>query len=181
MDIPNRYLLMRRGDCRLVGRPEIFGGSVEPRQVPHRRLVDGAGVAMQYAIDHSSDLLSMTLMSPLSPYGFGGTKDAQGTPVYPDFAGSGGGTVNPEFLRLLAAEDRTDSSPATALSTMNAFYFKPPFRVSEEREQMYVTSMLSTRLGDDHYPGDMTTSPNWPTVAPGTRGSTIPWRPTIAI
>ncbi len=130
----------------------------------------GAGVAMQYAIDHCDDLLSMTLMSPLSPYGFGGTKDVEGTPVFSDFAGSGGGTVNPEFLRLLAAADRTDSSPATALSTMNAFYFKPPFRVPEEREQMYVTSMLSTRLGDDHYPGDMTTSANWPTVAPGTKG-----------
>jgi pimeloyl-ACP methyl ester carboxylesterase len=130
----------------------------------------GAGVAMQYAIDHPGDLLSLTLMSPLSPYGFGGTKDAQGTPTYPDFAGSGGGTVNPEFLRLLSEGDRSDSSPFTPLSTMNAFYFKTPFRVPPDREQLYVTSMLSTRTGDGFYPGDMTLSPNWPTVAPGTHG-----------
>jgi pimeloyl-ACP methyl ester carboxylesterase len=25
-------------------------------------------------------------------------------------------------------------------------------------------------VGDDHYPGDTTTSPNWPTVAPGVKG-----------
>lgn len=30
--------------------------------------------------------------------------------------------------------------------------------------------MLSTRVGDDNYPGDLTPSPNWPGVAPGTRG-----------
>src|SRR6187455_480597 len=28
----------------------------------------GAGILMQYAIDHGSDLLSMTFISPLSPY-----------------------------------------------------------------------------------------------------------------
>lgn len=130
----------------------------------------GAGVAMQYAIDHPANVLSLTLISPLSPFGFGGTKDAQGTPTYPDFAGSGGGTVNPEFLRLLSEGDRTDSSPFTPLSTMNAFYFKPPFRVPSEREELYITSMLSTRTGEDFYPGDVTSSPNWPTVAPGTKG-----------
>src|SRR3954451_22720053 len=62
----------------------------------------GAGVSMQYAIDHPADVLSLTLMSPLSPYGFGGTKDAQGTPTFPDFAASGGGTVNPDFLKRLS-------------------------------------------------------------------------------
>lgn len=30
--------------------------------------------------------------------------------------------------------------------------------------------MLTTRTGDDHYPGDSTVSPVWPGVAPGTRG-----------
>jgi pimeloyl-ACP methyl ester carboxylesterase len=130
----------------------------------------GAGVAMQYAIDHPAEVLSLTLMSPLSPYGFGGTKGVEGTPTYPDFAGSGGGTANPEFVRLLAEGDRSDSSPFTVLSTMNAFYFKPPFRVPPEREQLYVTSMLSTKTGEGYYPGDMTPSPNWPTVAPGPHG-----------
>ncbi len=130
----------------------------------------GAGVAMQYAMDHPGDVLSLTLISPLAPYGFGGTKDIQGTPTYPDFAGSGGGTANPDFVRLLSEGDRSDSSPVTPLNTMNAFYFKPPFRVPSEREQLYITSMLSTKIGDGFYPGDMTPSANWPAVAPGTRG-----------
>jgi pimeloyl-ACP methyl ester carboxylesterase len=30
--------------------------------------------------------------------------------------------------------------------------------------------MLSTRTGDDHYPGDSTVSEAWPGFAPGTRG-----------
>jgi hypothetical protein len=42
----------------------------------------------------------------MSPYGFGGTRDVAGTPCHADFAGSGGGTANPEFVRLLAAGDR---------------------------------------------------------------------------
>src|SRR5262245_4169902 len=30
--------------------------------------------------------------------------------------------------------------------------------------------MLTTRTGDDHYPGDSVASPAWPGLAPGTRG-----------
>jgi pimeloyl-ACP methyl ester carboxylesterase len=130
----------------------------------------GAGICMQYAIDHPADVLSLTLMSPLSPYGFGGTKDAQGTPTFPDFAASGGGTVNPDFLKRLSEGDRTEDSPTSPRSTMNTFYFKPPFRAKPEREEAFVSSMLSTRIGDGFYPGDMTSSENWPTVGPGTRG-----------
>lgn len=130
----------------------------------------GAGVAMQYAIDHGADLLSLTLESPISPYGFGGTRDEHGTPGYSDFAGSGGGTANPEYVRLVKEGDRGDESPFSGRSVLNNFYFKPPFRVSPEREEAFVTSVLKTRIGDDFYPGGMTDSPNWPNVAPGTGG-----------
>ncbi|MFZ0625930.1 MAG: alpha/beta hydrolase, partial [Acidimicrobiia bacterium] len=50
------------------------------------------------------------------------------------------------------------------------FYFKPPFRLPQEQEERYVTAMLQMAVGDDVYPGDMTTSENWPGVAPGTKG-----------
>jgi pimeloyl-ACP methyl ester carboxylesterase len=53
---------------------------------------------------------------------------------------------------------------------MNAFYFKPPFRATPEREDVFVSSLNSTRVGDGFYPGDMTLSDNWPGVAPGTSG-----------
>src|SRR5512141_3163395 len=35
----------------------------------------GGGVAMQYAIDHADRVASITLIAPMSPFGFGGTKD----------------------------------------------------------------------------------------------------------
>ena len=51
---------------------------------------------------------------------------------------------------------------------MNNFYFKPPFRAA--REEVLLSSVLSTQTGEDNYPGDMTVSENWPGVAPGERG-----------
>ena len=128
----------------------------------------GGTVSMQYAMDHPAVVASLTLIDPMSPYGFGGTKDVAGTPCWPDFAGSGGGTANPEFARRLAEGDRGDEDPNSPRNVMNAFYFKPPFR--SEREEAYLSSMLSTKVGDDSYPGDMTASENWPNVAPGTKG-----------
>ncbi len=35
------------------------------------------------------------------------------TPCSPDFAGSGGGTANPEFVARLRAGDRSDGSPSS--------------------------------------------------------------------
>lgn len=130
----------------------------------------GGGVVMQYTIDHPRHVAGLVLENPMSPYGFGGTKDVRGTPCAPDFAGSGGGTANPEFVRLLAAGDRGSDNPVAPRNIMNNFYVKPPFALPPELEEAYLSSMLRTRIGDDHYPGDMTTSPNWPGVAPGARG-----------
>ncbi len=130
----------------------------------------GAGVCMQFAIDHPAQVAGLVLESPVSPYGFGGTRDAAGAPCHPDFAGSGGGTANPEFVRLLAAQERGGEGPVAPRSVMNTCYFRPPFRVDEAREEAYLAAMLTTRIADDHYPGDLGGSPHWPGVAPGTRG-----------
>lgn len=130
----------------------------------------GGTVVMQYALDHPAEVSSLTLVNPMSPYGFGGTRDTSGTPCWPDHAGSGGGTANPEFVRRLAAGDRSDEDPSSPRNVMNGFYFKPPFRPAPEREEAYLSSVLSTATGEDNYPGDMTPSENWPGVAPGSRG-----------
>ncbi|MDW8234430.1 MAG: alpha/beta fold hydrolase [Roseiflexaceae bacterium] len=90
----------------------------------------GGGIVMQYAIDHPADVASITLSAPMSPYGFGATKDPAGTPTNPDFAGSGGGAANPEFVQRLAQGDRGTDSPNSPRNVMIAFYF----RAAPERE-----------------------------------------------
>jgi pimeloyl-ACP methyl ester carboxylesterase len=130
----------------------------------------GGTIAMQYAIDHPDGVASLIMIDPMSPYGFGGTRDVAGTPCWPDYAGSGGGTANPEYVKRLAQGDRSEEDPSSPRNVMNAFYFKPPFRPTPEREEVYLSSMLSTKVGEENYPGDTTTSRNWPNVAPGARG-----------
>lgn len=130
----------------------------------------GGNVVMQYAMDYPNDgLRSLTLQSPGSPFGFGGTKGLEGAPVWPDFAGSGGGTANPDFVKRIGEGDKGEeqTSPRTVINT---FYFKPPFRAAPDREEMYVDGLLSTKVGPANYPGDLVASDNWPTVAPGTQG-----------
>jgi pimeloyl-ACP methyl ester carboxylesterase len=120
------------------------------------------------AVD-SANVLSATFVDPGSPYGFGGTKDLEGTPCYEDFAGSGGGVVNPDFPKLIAAGDRSSDNPqASPRVVMNSFYWKPPF--IPEREEDLLSSLLSEKIGEDKYPGDMVPSENWPNVAPGKWG-----------
>jgi len=129
----------------------------------------GGNVCIQFAIDHPERLRTLTLQSPGSPFGFGGTKGAEGIPIWPDFAGSGGGTANPEFVQRIGQGDR-GSEPLSPRTVMNTFYFKPPFRVAQDREEVYVSSVLSSKVTEGIYPGDMTPSDNWPNVAPGVQG-----------
>jgi pimeloyl-ACP methyl ester carboxylesterase len=130
----------------------------------------GAGIIMQYAIDHPESVASLTLESPVSPFGFGGTRDAAGTLCWPDSAGSGGGTANPDFVERLRTDDRSDSSPFSPRNVLNTFYFKPPFRVSPDREEILLDEILKMQIGDDFYPGDTRASVNRPAVCPGTGG-----------
>jgi len=114
-------------------------------------------------------VLSGTLVNPASPYGFGGSKGLDGQPCYDDFAGSGGGVVNPEFPKLMAAGDRSSDNPqASPRVVMNSFFWKPPFVPS--REEDLLSSLMSEKVGADKYPGDFVPSANWPNVAPGKFG-----------
>ena len=130
----------------------------------------GGGIAMQYAMDYAAQVRSLTLVAAMSPFGFGGTHGVNGEPNYADFAGSGGGTANPDFAQRLLSGDRGADSPNSPRNVMNTFYFKPPFRPAPAREEVFVEAMLSTKVGDDFYPGDMVASANWPGVGPGARG-----------
>jgi pimeloyl-ACP methyl ester carboxylesterase len=128
----------------------------------------GGGIAMKYGIAFSEQLQSITLISTISPFGFGGSKDVQGTPVYADGAPAGAASVNPDFVRLLKEKEMGDEEPMAPLNVIRQFYLKPPF--VPEREEALLEAMLSTKVGDDWYPGTSIPSANWPGTAPGTRG-----------
>jgi pimeloyl-ACP methyl ester carboxylesterase len=129
----------------------------------------GCGVAMQLLVDHPSRVAALLLEAPVSPYGFGGTRDLDGTPTTPDFAGTGGGTANPDFVRRLTAGDRDDDGPTSPLSVLRTAYVADPASLGPD-EQLLLDTVLSTATGDDNYPGDSKPSANWPGVAPGDRG-----------
>jgi pimeloyl-ACP methyl ester carboxylesterase len=57
----------------------------------------GGGVVLQYLVDRpgSHRVASLTLVDPVSPFGFGSTKGVEGALCDPSGAGSGGGAGNP--------------------------------------------------------------------------------------
>ena len=130
----------------------------------------GGAVVLQYAIDHPGAVASIVLEDPMSPYGFGGTRDLGGTPCWPDFAGSGGGTANPDLVRHIAEGDRGRGDPTSPRQVLTTLYVKPSFEFPVQLEDELVDAMLQMATGDDFYPGDAAASPNWPGTAPGTRG-----------
>lgn len=125
----------------------------------------GGGVVMKVAIAHPDNLRTITLVDTMSPYGYGGSKGVEGELLHEDGAPVG---INPDFVRLLAEGERGDDNPMAPRNVMRQFYFKPPF--IPDREEALLSSMLSTRVGDDWYPGEMIGSENWPGIAPGERG-----------
>jgi len=126
----------------------------------------GAAIAA-YAMDRP--VASLTLIDPVSPYGFGGVK-LDGTPCAPDYAGSGGGTGSPEFVQRLAGNDHSSDSPFSPRNVMNASYWAPTHHEPAEREDVLVAEILKSVLGTHGYPGDSTASEHWPGMAPGTHG-----------
>jgi pimeloyl-ACP methyl ester carboxylesterase len=150
----------------LVACGELFPAGTRPVVVAHSM---GGGVAMQLCVDHPELVRALLLESPVSPYGFGGTRGVNGTPTAPDYAGTGGGGVNPEFGRRLAAKDRSTEDSASPRTVLRTTVVASPDALGADEDAM-LDSMLSTVVGDDNYPGDSVPSANWPMTAPGERG-----------
>ena len=129
----------------------------------------GGVVVWRLLMDHPKRFLTATLVDVGSPFGFGGTKDVDGTPCYDDFAGSGGGLSNPEFIKCLAEQDRGMDSPFSPRAALRTLLVKPPF--VPKREEDLLSSMFTIHLGEQDNPGDFVPSPNWPYMAPGVWGS----------
>lgn len=130
----------------------------------------GGATLQQYLLSYPDDLASLTLVAPVSPYGFGGTRGEDGEPCTDDFAGTGGGTAAPDFVRRLAARDASAEDPVSAPRVVLMTYFGPGTNAANVDEDFLVAELLKTTVGDDNYPGDMQASANWPSLAPGTRG-----------
>lgn len=140
----------------------------------------GGGVVLQHLLDHAERVASVTLVAPVSPYGFGGTTGADGARVHPDGTGSGAGGANPDFVAALAAGVTTAEAPTSPRSIFRAFYVAPDsLPVDDRLEDVYVASMLTTRTGEDHYPGDVVATDAWPGAAPGARGVLNTLAPTV--
>ncbi|MDN8548245.1 alpha/beta hydrolase [Microbacterium sp. NM3R9] len=124
----------------------------------------GAAVAMQYALDHR--VLSLSLLSPISPYGFGGTRP-DGARLTDDDAGCGGGAVSTALVERLTARDAGDDegSPRRMFRTT---FVSPDYE--SENEDTWIEAMLSTSTAEGNYPGDSVTSPHWPGFAAGRLG-----------
>ena len=129
----------------------------------------GGGAIAQYLLDRPAEVASLTLLDPVSPYGFGGTM-ADGTPCAPDWAGSGGGAGSPDFAQRIQAGDRSADDPLSPRNVMNSSYWSSNHREPPDREDLLVEEILLSEIGDDGYPGDSVASEHWPGFAPGTRG-----------
>ena len=130
----------------------------------------GGMVIWRMLMKASQRFLTCTLVDPGSPFGFGATRDVDGTPTTPDFAGSGGGLSNPELIQRLKDGDMSTDSDFSPRSALRVLLVKPPFIAGREDE--LVMSMNSTHLGEHDIPGDAEQSANWPHMAPGKWGAT---------
>jgi pimeloyl-ACP methyl ester carboxylesterase len=129
----------------------------------------GGNIVWYLMIYHPERFLSTVQVDPGSPYGFGATKDVDGTPCFDDYAGSGGGLANPELIERLEKGDRSLESQFSPRAALRTLIVKPPF--IPEREEELLSAMLSIHLGPERNPGDAEQTANWPFVAPGKWGA----------
>jgi len=130
----------------------------------------GGLIVWRMMADAPGCLMSVTLAAPGSPFGFGGTRDAAGTPTTDDYAGSGGGLINPDLVQRLLDGDRDSISDFSPRGIMRRLVWGEGF--IPEREDALIDSMFRVHIGDRELPGDRELSPNWPFVRPGKWGAT---------
>lgn len=138
----------------------------------------GGLVAWWFMADAPGHLLSVTLPGAGSPYGFGGTRDAHGTPTNDDFAGSGGGLLNPILIQGLLDDDHGTDMPFSPRNVLRLLVWGPPH--IPDREDDLLEAMFQVHIGDRDLPGDKQASPNWPYVKPGVWGATNAMSPKYA-
>ncbi|MBM2620855.1 alpha/beta fold hydrolase [Actinoplanes sp. LDG1-06] len=129
----------------------------------------GCGVVMQMIADHPGRFTSALLESPLSPYGFGGTRDLDGTPTAEDFAGTGGGSAHPDFVSRIEAGDRSSDARTSPRSVLRSMFVADPASLDDD-EELLLEAMLGIAVGAGNYPGDSRPANRWPFFGPGDGG-----------
>ena len=129
----------------------------------------GGNVVWRLIMDHPDRVIGVIQAGPGSPYGFGGNYGLEGTPIYDDYAGSGGGVINREMVRILGEGDRSADHIMSPLSAIRMLVWGPG--VIPDWEDALIEATFATRVGEDGYPGDWVESPNWPFFAPGVKGA----------
>ena len=129
----------------------------------------GGGVAWQAAIRYPQAISHLLLLSPMSPYGFGGTKGVDGQMYDPPGWGSPGGFANTAFLQKLA-EQHTGDDPMGPRAVLEKSLFAKGWPVEKEWQDLFVAELLKIRLGEDYYPGNYQQIPAFPYVLPGDKG-----------
>ena len=142
--------------------------TLDALHIPRAHIVGwalGAAVALQYALEHP--VLSLILQSPVSPYGFGGTR-RDGSRLTDDDAGCGGGSANPDFVQRIADHDGSADEETSPRSVFRSAYVASDY--STEHEDEWVEAMLATSTAEANYPGDAVVSDSWPGFAAGENG-----------
>ena len=106
-------------------------------------LVDGR--RRRHAVRARSPRAEPHAQSPISPYGFGGTR-RDGTRLTDDDAGTGGGAANPDFVQRLIDHDTIDDAPTSPRSVFRSGYVAAGY--TTEHEDVWVESMLIDLDGD---------------------------------
>jgi pimeloyl-ACP methyl ester carboxylesterase len=125
----------------------------------------GAAVILQYALERPA--LSLTLESPISPFGLGGTR-RDGSRLTDEDAGTGGGMANADFVRRLIDRDATEEAETSPRRVFRAAFVASGY--TSEHEDVWVEAILSTSTATGNYPGDAATTERWPGYAAGTGG-----------
>jgi len=112
----------------------------------------GGSIVWQLLMDAPERFLSVTVVNPGSPYGFGSSKGAEGTPTYPDGAGSGAGLVFPVVVQPMLDRDMGTSSPFSPRNRLKGLNVNPQF--VNPYEDQWLESFLSTHMGAEDFPGD---------------------------
>jgi pimeloyl-ACP methyl ester carboxylesterase len=126
-------------------------------------------VVWKFALMHPEKLTHLVLLSPMSPYGFGGTKGEGGEMYDANGWGSPGGFANPAFIGKLAEKDRGDD-PMAARSVLAKSLFAAGWPIEKQWQDLFVEELLKIRLGEDYYPGNYQPLAAFPYVLPGDRG-----------